>query len=243
MFHQNLIQVAPLSSEKQFSSSINPNMQHGPIKETPTSLKIIGDIIVDSALDSTMHGIPHFFRRHHLVNRIFWAVCFLASAGVCSWLIAQTITDFLDFDTVTKTQSVHLVTTEFPTVSICNVNAYMTNTSYEFVKSVLVSNGLMNPVAPPEATFRFFLEDTLKLLRFVTGMNAFSSLSNATRRSFGYRLEDMLLSCTYNLNPCTANDFEWYYDINFGNCYKFNGGNKQTKNFLKLKYDKIYLKT
>lgn len=103
----------------------------------------------------------------------------------------------------------------------------MTNTSHEFVKSVLVRNGLMNPLAPAEATFRYFLEDTLKILRFVTGMNAYSaSISNSTRKSFGYEFQDMLLSCNYNMNPCTANDFEWYYDIYFGNCYKFNGGNK-----------------
>lgn len=220
------INVQPYSGDLNHNSM--PDKSHhnngGPIEEQPTLMKVIEEIMVESASDSTMHGIPNFFKRKHWLNRLFWIVCFLASAAVCSWMISETMIGYFNYETVTKTQRVHLVSTEFPAVSICSLNAYMTNESYEFVKSVLIANRFLNPMAP-EFNFRFMFDSMLKTLRFVVGMNAFMpNLTDRFRKSFGHSLDDMLLSCTYNMNDCTANDFEWYYDLIFGNCYKFNGG-------------------
>src|SRR5690606_35639629 len=43
-------------------------------------------------------------------------------------------------------------------------------------------------------------------------------------KSLGMSLEDMLISCTYANTACTVNDFEWYYEFFYGNCYRFNSG-------------------
>ncbi|RNA14255.1 Amiloride-sensitive sodium channel subunit, partial [Brachionus plicatilis] len=32
------------------------------------------------------------------------------------------------------------------------------------------------------------------------------------------------ISCLYNLQSCDKNDWEWYYDFYYGNCYRFNTG-------------------
>jgi hypothetical protein len=37
----------------------------------------------------------------------------------------------------------------------------------------------------------------------------------------------MLISCLYNFKACNSDDFEWFYDTVYGNCYKFNSA-KQT---------------
>ncbi|XP_072050209.1 acid-sensing ion channel 1A-like [Amphiura filiformis] len=40
----------------------------------------------------------------------------------------------------------------------------------------------------------------------------------------GHDLKDMLLSCTFQGYPCTPNNFTWFYNYLYGNCYTFNLG-------------------
>ena len=32
----------------------------------------------------------------------------------------------------------------------------------------------------------------------------------------------MLITCVFNLRSCNTSDFVWFYDLMYGNCYKFN---------------------
>ena len=51
----------------------------------------------------------------------------------------------------------------------------------------------------------------------------------------GFNIQQMLLGCEFNGNPCSLDDFYVYHDFNYGNCYRFNGNDvanyriKQTK--------------
>ena len=182
------------------------------------------EILMDSAADSSTHGIDHMFKRDNICIRLFWLVCFLASAGVCAYMIAMSITNYLEFDTVTKAEQIYAVSTEFPSVSICNLNPFMTNYSSQFVEKILIENGIVNPLAPT-AVFNYVFGDSLMMFRYFAGTNALNpNLTDEFRKTLGYSMKDMMISCTYNFNPCTADDFVWYYDILYGNCFKFNGG-------------------
>lgn len=209
-------------------------VSNGPPTSKHSSHSYPVQIILDSASESTTHGISHFVRRKNWLIRLMWAACFLASAGVCGYMIASSITSYLDYETVTKAQRNFLLWDEFPTVTICNQNPFLTNTSYEFVKSVLVENGLIDPKAAANnvSNMSLIFEKNLRQLKYFTGANilANSSLPKSKLKSFGYKLDDILLSCTYNLLDCDTSYFEWYYDLFFGNCYKFNSGNKLIKN-------------
>lgn len=217
-----------IPKQREFLSDLL--VSNGP-KRPSSSHSYPVQIILDSASESTTHGIPHFVRRKNWLIRLMWAVCFLVSAGVCGYMIASSITSYLDYETVTKAQRNFLLWDEFPTVTICNQNTFLTNTSYEFVKSVLVANGLIDPttaVANNLSNMTLVFEKNLRQLKYFTGANilANSNLTKSTLKSFGYKLDDILLSCTFNLLDCDTSYFEWYYDLFFGNCYKFNSGNK-----------------
>jgi hypothetical protein len=122
----------------------------------------IKEIIYESALDSTTHAIPHIFKRPNYFVKLFWIVCFLASTAFCAWLIAMSTINFFHYETVTKTETVLEIPTNFPTISICNLNPYLTNYSIEFVKNILTQNGLYNPITQVN---RFF--ENLKKNRFL----------------------------------------------------------------------------
>jgi len=47
-----------------------------------------------------------------------------------------------------------------------------------------------------------------------------SSLPNEEKKKFGNQLNELMLSCRYNSILCGLKDFEWFYDFEFGNCYR-----------------------
>ena len=51
----------------------------------------------------------------------------------------------------------------------------------------------------------------------------------------GYNLTDSLLTCSYNGEECNVDEFEWYFDLNLGNCFRFNSGKDFYRNRTKLK--------
>jgi phage shock protein PspC (stress-responsive transcriptional regulator) len=211
----------------------NEKSTHNRQKEFPTEPKpvptrnnnYIKEIIISAADESTTHGIDHFFKREHPFIRIVWAVCFFASAAVCFYMITISIMNYLDYETVTKAEQVKEQTVDFPTVSICNLNPYLTNKSWEYVQSILVQNGLMNSSGPNEE-FMSYLYTDIQFFRFLVGVNAIgSNLTHDYLKSFGYSIHDTILSCEYNVNYCSfEDDFIWYYDFMYGNCFRFNSG-------------------
>lgn len=104
--------------------------------------KRIKEIIFESATGSTTHSIPHIFKRENLFIKLFWIACFMVSTGFCAWLITIAIINYFNYETVTKTETVLEIPTTFPTISICNLNPYITNYSIEFVENILTKNKL-----------------------------------------------------------------------------------------------------
>lgn len=45
-------------------------------------------------------------------------------------------------------------------------------------------------------------------------------------RQNGFQLTQMLISCMFDLKPCSVSDFVWFYSFDYGNCYRFNGNNE-----------------
>ena len=42
------------------------------------------------------------------------------------------------------------------------------------------------------------------------------------KKSFGYSINEMLISCEFDSNKCDSSDFDWIYHALYGNCYRFN---------------------
>lgn len=97
----------------------------------------IKEIIYNSAVLSTAHAIPYIFKRKNHLIRVLWALCLLACTGVCAWMITTAITGYFAYESVTKIENVLEIPTTFPTISICNMNPFVTSYSLEFVQTIL----------------------------------------------------------------------------------------------------------
>jgi len=47
-------------------------------------------------------------------------------------------------------------------------------------------------------------------------------ISSSDLYSLGFQLSDMLVSCDFNGQPCSVDDFKWWRDYEYGNCFTFN---------------------
>lgn len=193
-------------------------------KENQRPKGYIKDIIIEATFDTTTHGIDHIFKRHHPFIRFVWTVCFLASIGVCAYMITISIMNFFEYETVTKSEQIYLVSTDFPAVTICNVNPFMTNVSVDFFKSIIKQTSVVTGINYDSFFDKMSAAD-LALFWYLSGTNALNpNLTDTFRKSLGYQIDDILYSCMYNLKKCTADDFVWFYDIMYGNCFTFNSG-------------------
>jgi len=167
--------------------------------------KKINNTIKSIIKDSTIHGIPRLFKVNSLISKISWIILLACSISYCIYLIITASLSYLQYDTVTNFKIIPEMPATFPAITICNLNQYQTNNSFDFVQKY--SN------YPIINTFkRFFL------------MNELLTFNDSFKKSFTYSLNESLISCLLNLNPCSSSDFVWTFDPIYGNCYSFNIG-------------------
>ena len=137
---------------------------------------------------------------------------------------------YFERNKITSTHAITGLTAEFPVVSICNYNAfntpagnsYLSDLEYEFFKSEAYK--IVNDVIHSSRSKIKLVQLQLKHAKTVLHKNLTLYSNISLIQSFGLELKDMMLSCYFGSEPCSPTDFEYFFDINYGNCYKFNSG-------------------
>jgi DNA-binding XRE family transcriptional regulator len=121
--------------------------------------------------------------------------------------------------------------TEFPAVTICNLNPFdltSDNRTGYYVANILEGNEIMPNISIDEGDYALnkvkMVSDTLKAT-----VIANSSLTDEELKALGFSLDDFLISCTFNGRRCNESDFEWSRTFEYGNCYTFNGASSRPK--------------
>jgi hypothetical protein len=113
--------------------------------------------------------------------------------------------------------------------AVCNMNSLTKKESENFSRTVLERDFLTDYFTKP--VFPNF-NIAMQFSRFLVGSDAFYVTNYKKVDKFmyrlGYSLDEMLISCTFNMVSCNSDDFELFYDIIYGDCYTFNGRNSKT---------------
>ena len=164
-------------------------------------------VIVEFCDDTTIHGYKNIGKEsNHIILRIFWTCCLVACSTYCFYSCAQVFRDFYSYSSYTKISVVKEVPTAFPAFSFCSA------------KSLNMSN-ILTVKYINNTSSSFENEQTA---RMIIGND--KNLSDAIRKDMGFKIEDMLYFCYFNLRFCTASDFKYFYNSLYGNCYTFNSG-------------------
>jgi hypothetical protein len=175
-------------------------------------------------LTSTSHGLPSIFRVDKIYLKVFWFICFLTSTGVCSFLVAGYLKTYFQYKFVVSTKLYNQLPTDFPAISICNLNPYYKNRSISFINKVLQKRKVtvlltLNTLSSNDTPNKL----SNLALNIIKG-EATVQLTAAERASLGFYLDNMLITCSFAGVNCDTTDFFFFQTFDYGNCYTFNSG-------------------
>lgn len=124
-----------------------------------------------------------------------------------------TIYTYLQFNTFVSIRKVRVQRSEFPAVTICNLNAFDTashNYSNWYINRILQERSISADLVPTNDQDAIdLIEDAHEVLK--AAIISDQSLTRQQLKAIGYTLEVLLVSCYYNGVKCTTSDFTWFY--------------------------------
>ena len=148
-----------------------------------------------------------------------WIIFFLGATGFCSYLVFQSVSNYLQFDVVTKIQIFKESTVDFPVVSFCNNNVFAKNVSYDIINGVIKTsyNQTFDAYYKSLLNNTFFNADnSIYYLKPTTLFKIFGPMyTNDDKKGISYSIDEMLLGCIYNQIPCNSSEFSWYIYMSF----------------------------
>jgi hypothetical protein len=179
------------------------------------------EVLNEAASATTAHGIPSIAKNSNYFLKFMWTICLIASTGLCSYLVVESIVSYYDYEVVTKINVVYQNPAEFPTITICNIKPIYG----DFLKNLL--SFYLN--TPPQQ-FEGYIAFHQLFTQYPIMANLYN-YSDEIKKSFGLPIEKFLWDCSFNFKKCSGNDFKWVYNFFFGNCFQFNtnGTEKSTK--------------
>lgn len=187
--------------------------------------------------DSTMDGLPSIaYASRHLAHFVFWIVLFFGCVGLGLYMVSRNIMDYLSFQVTTTDRVTPYNQLTFPVVTFCNENMFLSPRANEFIRDYFNTTYGLNVNSYQDIVKHFGGSDNAWMEVYWLGYQLSSGVWNETvLKSLGYSPNQMFYSiqfANYSLDPST--DLEWYFDVKYGNCYRFNSN--QTFNASRLGY-------
>jgi hypothetical protein len=186
-------------------------------REFESRRRAILAVIKESALNSTLQGLPNIVRSDLVVIKLLWIACMLLSMAGCGFFCMKATLSYLQYDVVTNIKLISDVPAIFPTIIICSFNAFVTNEGLSYSENYFKDTFENNP-------YFFGKPDFVKTFAVLNSKEQ-NILSDQERKSFSIDLKEILLKCTRDYTiSCTELDFEHFYDASQGSCWKYNSG-------------------
>jgi hypothetical protein len=161
-----------------------------------------------------------FLKRKKKSIQFLWISFLLISTSLCVYMIIKSVLEYLEFEVITKIRVFNERPMEFPRVMICNKNPFVTKEANSFLNKFVIKSQVFNITTNESVLITNMLE---------AGLNAKNpEYGNENRKLLGYPIDEMLIRCHFQEIKCTADDFIWHYDFNYGNCFIFNSGYNKT---------------
>jgi hypothetical protein len=194
---------------------------------TKQKLALAKNKFIDWSLASTMHGYPNIIRTTKLPIKLVWLVFILALVGCCGYFIVFIFTEYFKYETTSKIEYVYDKYMEMPAVSICFSNFFQNKDSIPLVMSFLSNETGKNlsTLQDVKNTWDFsnqtqYWDFFLKIYQLKQIISS-PTYTDEQKKMIGFNATQFFLICSSEgLAPCNPSQFIWYFDLNYGNCYK-----------------------
>jgi len=184
------------------------------------------EIVHDVLAESTMHGLSKAIKAKHWLLKVTWLAFLATSMGFFAKFSLNSCSNFFDYEVTTKIRRIYESPTIFPTVSICMKNKFTTDFGIDTIKKSIEYYKYPN-------LFNFSVLTSMTLEeRYRDSDNAVFRAGNVVtdfdvddKKKLGHSLNDFLIECKFDDVFCNvSNDFVWYFDNVYGNCWRYNSG-------------------
>ena len=164
---------------------------------------------------------PKIFHAETLTAKCIWTALLFIFTGLTATLVTLNITGFFNYEVVTKIEDFHQVPTEFPTVTVCDSNAFSTKEAQDLITDIMLKEF-------KEDIFNMSFMEAYRLLPTLYELTKMYVVSpdypKANLTSLGFKYLPFW-DCQFNGITCNyTRDFRYYYTYNYGNCWQFNSG-------------------
>ena len=175
---------------------------------------------IEWATYSTIQGLTNMVRARSKLVLTIWIVSFLLSIAYCSFVTISIVLNYLSHQVLINMQVVTTIPTEFPAVTICNLNPFDRKRSQSYIDQVLKRNDLA--YVSNETLIDMHPSLVLNLIK--SSIASDTNLDKEQKRNLGFDLDFMFLFCKFNNVPCNQSDFLFFYNYDYTNCFTFNSG-------------------
>ena len=184
-----------------------------------TLIRQIKDCLIEYALTRTsIYGLSNILKAKFVIGKIFWTFILAFLSGFLGYQTVYTLANYFSYEVFTKTQYHPEVLSRFPEVTICNQNPFITEYSNQFL-SFFFNQSLVKDVLQNDS--QILWKKLLGIKNTIT-YKAYYSNNDINKKKFGYKINETILRCSFNMAECDLNEFEWGYNPIYGNCYTFN---------------------
>ena len=187
--------------------------------------------IVEWSLNSSSHGFLNIFRTKHVLLKIIWTICFLVAIGMCSSLIISSSMDYFKYETTSKIDIRHTMFITMPSITVCLTNYLQTQSGkgymYDYLNQINNRSGTnktrireLYKLEQNLDNYNYLKNEILSIKQFINQESGMQIL----KKSFGFNKSQIFLECNFADVSCNLTNLVWYFDYNFGNCFRFNTG-------------------
>ena len=171
-------------------------------------------IIREFCLNTSTHGLPGIARSQSVHNRLFWSISLAGFTGFMIYLIINAILMYFNYPTQIDINITNQWPQYFPAFSFCNIGLIRLN---QFIDDFFNFTQTFNLTAM-NGSSTILPSATLYIPQFLQyKLNHHESIDQ-----YFYSLSSMLVSCSYNNQPCSSTDFISFTTAVYGSCYTFN---------------------
>ncbi len=133
-----------------------------------------------------------------------WFVFFIISSVGCSYLVYQSIANYLNFEIVTKIHKFNSLPSPFPTITICNINPISNQNTYDYVNKILNQMGF-NISKNRYGDYKYMRDYTKYLINH-------PNITNEQRKLFAPPINETILACYFGNDDCSLEqDFDYFF--------------------------------
>lgn len=184
---------------------------------------------------SSIYAVSQMGQARSPYRKMLWMLVLFAGLFGCCLQIYRFCTLYFQYPVVVNLHVENKWSLEFPAVTICNLNR-MKRDYEECMEKNKTADNCQTPTMVGSAhkikiSERRIVASCSNLLSGLKDKNLhdrikfltkYSQMDPESRKNFGHQLRDFIVNCSFNDEPCYEDNFSYFQNLKYGNCYTFN---------------------